>query len=269
MKIYDCFTFNDENNILEIRLNELNQYVDFFVIIEFGENHQGNKKGEKIDKKLLHKFKNKIKYYYFEKFEKKLNSWEKESFQRNQIEVGLKEAKKEDIIMISDVDEIPNLNGFDFSNVKDYVFAFSQLHSMYKLNLIRNENWIGTKLCKKEIFTSPQWLRALKVKKKYNFLRIDKFFSKTYYSKFLIIDQGGWHIGWLKNSDEIIEKINSYAHTEHNIPKFNNKDYIEDCISKNLSFLDNDDKLNLKKEIHFLPKYILDNQNKFKEWIKK
>ena len=44
MKIYDCFTFNDENNILEIRLNELNQYVDFFVIIEFGENHQGNKK---------------------------------------------------------------------------------------------------------------------------------------------------------------------------------------------------------------------------------
>ena len=100
---------------------------------------------------------------------KKLNSWEKESFQRNQIEVGLKEAKKEDIIMISDVDEIPNLNGFDFSNVKDYVFAFSQLHSMYKLNLIRNENWIGTKLCKKEIFTSPQWLRALKVKKKVQF----------------------------------------------------------------------------------------------------
>ena len=57
MKIFDCITFNDENSILEIRLNELNKYVDYFVIVEFGENHQGNKKGQKIDKVLLEKFK--------------------------------------------------------------------------------------------------------------------------------------------------------------------------------------------------------------------
>ena len=44
MNIYDCFTFNDENEILEIRLNELDKYVDYFVIVEFGETHQGNKK---------------------------------------------------------------------------------------------------------------------------------------------------------------------------------------------------------------------------------
>ena len=45
MKIFDCFTFNDENEILEIRLNELNKYVDYFVYVESGENHQGRIKG--------------------------------------------------------------------------------------------------------------------------------------------------------------------------------------------------------------------------------
>ena len=64
MKIFDCFTFNDENHVLDIRLNELNKFVDFFVIIEFGENHQGQHKGQKIDLKLLQKFKKKIKYFY-------------------------------------------------------------------------------------------------------------------------------------------------------------------------------------------------------------
>ena len=68
MKIFDCFTFNDENSILEIRLNEMTKWVDFFVIVEFGENHQGKKKGKKIDQKILNKFKDKIKYFYVEKF---------------------------------------------------------------------------------------------------------------------------------------------------------------------------------------------------------
>ena len=52
MKIFDCFTFNDENSILEIRLNEMTKWVDFFIIVEFGENHQGKKK-EKILTKIF------------------------------------------------------------------------------------------------------------------------------------------------------------------------------------------------------------------------
>ena len=269
MKIFDCFTFNDENHILEIRLNELNEHVDFFIIVEFGQNHQGKNKGKKIDEKLLNKFKKKIRYFYFEKFEPNLNSWERESFQRNQINKGLIESKNEDIVIISDIDEIPNLKKINFSEIGEYIYAFSQTHTMYKLNLIRNEKWIGTKLCKKKVFISPQWLRSLKVKKKYSFFRLDKFFSKTYYNKFKLIDNGGWHFGWLKNSDEIIKKVNSYAHTEHNIPKFNNKSYIEECIKKNVSFLDNNDKLYLNDKLNFLPKYILNNIDQFKEWIKK
>ena len=178
MKIFDCFIFNDENHILDIRLNELNKYVDFFIIVEFGQNHQGQTKGKKIDKKLFNKFEEKIKYFYIEKFEKNLSSWDRESFQRNQINKGLNNAKNDDIIMISDIDEIPNLKEINFSKIDEYVYAFSQIHSMYKLNLIRNEKWIGTKLCKKKIFVSPQWLRSLKVKKNIVFLDLINIFLR-------------------------------------------------------------------------------------------
>ena len=150
MKIFDCFTFNDENHILDIRLNELDKYVDFFVIVEFGQNHQGKNKGKKIDEKLLDKFQKKIKYFYIETFDQNLNSWERESFQRNYINKGLIESHNDDIIIISDIDEIPNLKKINFSEIYEYVFAFSQIHSMYKLNLIRNDKWIGSKLCKKK-----------------------------------------------------------------------------------------------------------------------
>ena len=100
MKIFDCFTFNDENHILDIRLNELNKYVDFFVIVEFGQNHQGKNKGKKIDEKLLDKFQKKIKYFYIETFDQNLNSWERESFQRNYINKGIIESHNDDIIII-------------------------------------------------------------------------------------------------------------------------------------------------------------------------
>jgi len=270
MKIYDCFLFNDENHILEIRLNELNKYVDYFVIVEFGQNHQGKIKGQKINSKLINKFGDKIRYYYIPKFDEKLNAWEKESFQRNQIEKGLLDARSEDIIIISDIDEIPKLNEFDFKNIGDWVYAFAQKHSMYKLNLFRANKksfWIGSKLCKKKILKSPQWLRALKVQKKYSFFRIDKYFSKTYYSKFKIIDDGGWHFGWLRNCDQIIEKINSYAHTEHNIKIYNDRNYIQNCIDRKISFLDSKDTLTLEKNTENLPKYIHKNFDKYSEWL--
>ena len=150
MKIYDCFLFNDENHILEIRINELINSVDYFVIIEFGENHQGKRKGQLINQNILKRYKEKIRYYYFDKFEPKLSVWQKENYQRNKINEGLKDANSSDIIIVSDVDEIPILEKINLSKIDDQVIAFSQLNSMYKLNLFREEkNWIGSKLCLK------------------------------------------------------------------------------------------------------------------------
>lgn len=269
MKIYDCFLFNDENHILEIRINELIGSVDYFVIIEFGENHQGKRKGQCIDQNLLKKFKEKIRYYYFDKFDPKMSVWQKENYQRNKINEGLKDANSLDIIIISDVDEIPNLKKINLSKINDQVIAFSQLNSMYKFNLFREDkNWIGSKLCLKKNLVSPQWLRALKVKKKYSFFRIDKIFSDTYYKNFLIIENGGWHFAWLRTADQILKKINAYAHTELNTLENNDIDYIEKCIQKKIVFFNKSEKLTYKKLNHLsLPKFVADNIERYSQWI--
>ena len=267
MKIFDCFTFNDENSILEIRLNEMSKYVDFFVIIEFGENHQGKKKGKKIDEKIFKNFKDKIRYVYIEKFNKNMSSWERENYQRNYIQNSLYDAKQDDIIIISDLDEIPNLKKINFNDIGNSVYAFKQINSMYKFNLVRDFNWFGSKLCKLKNLKSPQWLRSLKVHKKYNYFRIDKFFSKNYIFNFKIIENGGWHFGWIRDIDEIVNKLNSFAHIEFNNSKLKNNEYIYNCIENNINFLNTDEKLKTIK-MDLLPKYIINNKDKFKNNLK-
>ena len=269
MKIYDCIIFNGENRILEIRLNELNKFVDYFVILEFCETFTGIEKKQSIDHDLFKKFENKIRYYFISKKISEMDPWKREGIQRNQLTMGIFDSKPDDIIMISDVDEIPNLKTINFNRIGDCVYAFSLSHSMYKLNLLRQPKWIGTKLCKKKKFKSPQWLRSLKVHKKYNIFRIDKIFSRTYYSKFKILENSGWHFGWLMKPNEIVKKINSYSHTEHNIPLYNDSSYIEKCINNQINFLDKNDILVLNNSIEELPDYVKNNQKKFDEWIVK
>ena len=266
MAIYDCFLFNDENTILEIRLNELNKYVDYFVIIESKFNHQNKVKNQKINNKLLQKFKEKIIYKYIDKNFNNFSSWEIENFQRNYIFNSLKQCNSNDIVLISDLDEIPNLTDINFSEIKNEVLAFSQIHTMYKLNLLRERNWIGTKLCRFKNLKSPQWLRNLKTHKSYPFYRIDKkFFSKTYYKNIKIIQNGGWHFGWLRNTDQILEKIKSFAHTEFLKSKLNNRDHIETCVKNNINFINNE-KLE-KLDTLFLPSYIQKNLENYKDFL--
>ena len=269
IKIYDCFLFNGENLVLEIRLNQLSKFIDYFIIVEFSETHSGIKKKSSINKDILKKFKNKIRYFYIDEKLSTQNSWKRESYQRNQISKGLFDAKDDDLIIISDLDEIPNLEKINLNAIDNYVYAFSQLHSMYKINLYRNIKWIGSKMCKKRILPEPQWLRALKVHKKYGFLRIDKLFDKTYYSKFKIIENGGWHLGWLMKSSEIKKKLSAYAHTEHNNTKYNNINYINNCILKKISFLDPNDALSIDVNLVNIPSYVKKNLNNYKEWILK
>ncbi len=262
MKIYDCFTFCDENQILEIRLNELEKYVDYFVIVEAGETHQGRKKKKEINEDLLIKFKNKIRYFFIDSFNINFNSWERENFQRNYLKKGFYDAVKEDVIIISDLDEIPNLSKFDFRKIDNSIYAFNQINFMYKYNLVRDYNWIGSKLCKLKKLKSPQWLRSLKMHKKYSYFRIDKFFSSNYTFNYKIIENGGWHFGWIRSIKEIVNKLNSFAHTEYNNDIYKNYEYLNDCIEKNLNFLNTNEKLS-KIDFNLLPSYLIKNHEKF------
>ena len=267
MKVLDCFIFNDELEILDIRLNILNSYVDKFIIVESTINHQGNYKKKHFNINLFKKFEKKIKYITIEEIPKNFSAWQRENYQRNYISKGLEEFSPEDIIIVSDADEIPNLKNIDFTKLNNYYYTFEQDHFYYKLNLKKKIKWNGSKMCKIKNLRSPQWLRNLKMHKKYSILRLDKYFSKNYVFNFKIIKNGGWHFGWLKTVKNMILKIKSFAHTEHNISLYKDENFIKECVNNYINFLDIKEKLEKVEINENFPEYIRNNTEKLKNWI--
>ena len=267
MKIYDCVQFFNEEHILELRINILNKFVDFFVIAESTTDHQGNPKKLNFDLSKFKKYENKIIYVIVddtsEAIKKPHIGGESlvEQHQRNSIMKGLKNCLDDDLIILSDVDEIPDLTKLKQFNKRNKYAVFSQKAFAYKLNLLNNaeNNWHGSKMCLKKHLKSPQWLRNLKFKK-YPFWRIDKP------QNLQIIENGGWHFAYLLDSQGISKKIKSFAHGEDN--KKDNTDV--DKIEKKMEKLLHPTKgFELKKiEIdETFPNYIIENKEKLKEWI--
>ena len=112
MPIFDCFLYSNEDLILDIRLNTLDPYVEKFVIVEAAMDHQGNKKKLNFNIDNFPKFKDKISYLTIDNFPETYSSWQRENYQRNFLSKGIDDSSEEDYIMISDVDEIPNLENF-------------------------------------------------------------------------------------------------------------------------------------------------------------
>ena len=139
MAIYDCFQFFNEEHILDIRLNILNEFVDYFVVAESTSDHQGNSRKLSFDLNKFKKFKNKIIYIAVEDTEeaiKKPHKWGEslvEQHQRNSIIKGLKNCQENDLVILSDVDEIPDLTKLNFFDKKNRYAVFAQ-----KKNLIIN-----------------------------------------------------------------------------------------------------------------------------------
>jgi beta-1,4-mannosyl-glycoprotein beta-1,4-N-acetylglucosaminyltransferase len=295
MKIFDCFMYFDEDVVLDVRLNTLDQYVSKFVIVESLFTHKGDRRDLKFDIKKFNKFKNKIVYLVCEKepFEIEsinetdtenersrkfiLNAIYRENGQRNFISEGLKNANDEDFILISDLDEIPNLSNIDLNNFKEKLIFFNQEMFYYKFNLkLPNFNWVGTKSCKKKNFLSAQWLRNIK-DKNYPFYRVDLLFSKNKYTNIKFIKNGGWHFTNIKTSEEIRHKLSSYLHhREFDLNPLSTSE-IEELIKNKKAIYDlKADKRSQKfgngielenYDIKKLPNYIYNNLDKFKDWI--
>ncbi|MDG2348431.1 MAG: hypothetical protein P8L77_03095 [Gammaproteobacteria bacterium] len=273
MKIYDCFPFFNENLMLELRLNTLDKFVDYFVIVECGQTYQGTFKGKQIDHSILDKFKDKIRYIYLEdfndidvtKFNEYLHAWKREEYQRDQLAKGLYDAKPDDIIIVSDLDEISDLSKINFKDIKEDVWALEMNSCYYKFNLKYTGNWLGAKLCRYKNFKGAQWLRNLKVHKRYPWWRLDKFFAKNYVHSFKIV-KNGWHFSYLMDTKKIIKKLESFSHTEFNNEHYKNPEYIESCISNGIDLFDPQNRLE-KVEESLLPQFIIENREKFAEFI--
>ena len=230
MKIYDCFMYFDEDTVLDLRLNYLNKFVDQFIIVESKFTHRGGQKELLFDIDKYSKFKDKITYLTVDQepgdlhtinadddentLSKKyiLNAAKRENYQRNYILKGIEKADQNDLILISDLDEIPNLEKIDFNNLKAKFIFFQQKMFYYKFNLyLPSVIWTGSKGCKKKNLISPQWLRNIK-DKSYPLWRVDIFFSNNKYHDINIIKEGGWHFSYLKTPEDIEKKLKAYLH---------------------------------------------------------
>ena len=295
MKIYDCFMYFDEEVVVDVRLNTLDKFVDYFVIVESKFTHKGDPRDLKFNHKKFEKFKKKIIYLVYDEQSQKIkeirsedeiyektkkyiyNAICRENGQRNYIKKGLVEAEDEDIILVSDVDEIPDLSNVKFNKLNEKIIIFKQNMFYYKFNLhLPHLIWKGTKGCKKKYLINPQWLRNIK-NRRYSFFRIDALFSKTKYMNVKIINNGGWHFTNIKTAEEIEYKLKSYLHHREfdvnplSVNQINeiikDKKAIYDLnVDKSVSKIGSGKKLE-KFETNKLPIYIQKNLKNLKEWI--
>lgn len=295
MKIFDCFMYMNEDVVLDLRLNYLNEYIDQFIIVESTFFHNGKKKKLNFNIEKFKKFKDKIVYLVLDnepidieiinesdneetKNRKHiLNGMRRDFFQRNFIQKGLKNCDNNDIILISDIDEIPKLENFNKDSINNEIVFFKQKMFYYKFNLCSNDiNWYGTRACKKKLLKSPQWLRNLK-SKYYPYWRIDTLFYKNRVRSAKFIDDGGWHFSYLNTPEQIKNKLNNYAHYWEFQKSNLNFDSINEKINNKISVYDL--KVDMRKskfksgqkletvDLKILPKYLIENIEKYSIWI--
>lgn len=204
-KVYDCFMFFNELEILKIRLAELDPVVDYFVIVEAEESHQGRSKPLYFQENahLFAPYLHKIITYTYPKHPRGTFSWNRERWQRDAIVSALASAAPDDLILISDCDEIPRKEAvLEMEQIlKENSVATISCHQNYYsyfLNSVHEYFWIGTvataRLTLDQI--TPSVLRDLR-------------FQPT-----VLLSQSGWHFSSMGGDEAVRNKLANFAHFE-------------------------------------------------------
>jgi len=295
MKIYDCFMFFDEEMLLDLRLNIMDKYIDKFVITEATYTHSGNPKKLIFDINKFSKFKDKIIYIVVDKpppdlfrieegdslNEKQskmtLNAKKRESYQIDKTQDAINDANPDDMIIISDLDEIPNLENIDFRIINKKLIFFKQKMFYYKLNLFHQSlPWYGSKACKKKYIKTPEWLRSIK-NKKYPVWRLDILFSKFKYNNIYFAMDGGWHFSNIRTPEDLEKKLMNFLHhVDYEQSGLVLEDLKRLMNKKKLMYNHSIDKKGNKwgegaklqsTKLKEMPKYIIENAEKYRHWL--
>jgi beta-1,4-mannosyl-glycoprotein beta-1,4-N-acetylglucosaminyltransferase len=236
MKIIDCFIFYNELELLTYRLNLLNNVVDYFVIVESTHTFIGKEKNCLFNdnKHLFKDFSNKIIHIIVNDFpfkypDSNIDPWENERFQRNSIRTGLnyiKDLSHSDMIIISDVDEIPDPNTLEKIKKGDIVVDIGILEMdfyYYNLNTRFRHKWFHCKILSYDTYIHLNMTCH----------NIRHLFAQ-------IISNGGWHLSYFGDKFFIQNKIKNFSHQEYNIDNFTDLDKIENRVKNSIELFDND-----------------------------
>lgn len=269
MKIIDCFSFYNEIDILTYKLNILNDYIDYFVIVECTHTHIGNEKKLYFNenKHLFEKFNHKIIHIIADEPPIKnpslinnINRWDNDKYQKNSIARGIKcikELTDNDLIIITDLDEITNpdiLNKIKNGEIEININILEMDLYFYNLNTKFKDKWIHPKILTFKIFNQL------------NMTCNDIRYISDYYTIPKILN-AGWHLTYFADKYNIRNKLQNSGHTEYNTSKFTNLDYIQEKINTSSSLFEDDriaefikleDNNNLPTEYEkYLSKYII------------
>lgn len=282
-KIYDCFNFFNELDILDIRLNTLYDYVDYFVIVESSVKHNGEDKPfyfeenkERYSKfldKIIHykvydtpmNFQNlqdnvdetvKLIYNYINIQTNRFNrntqpDYGRDFYQKESVRRPLVNCQDDDIILISDADEIPNpelLKNINNLDLENNIYSLNQFTYYYYINCLKQKDWYGTKM---GLYKNVK-------KHSFNEIRGDQNLTTP-------LENGGWHFSFMGGEEMVKNKLLSYSARD-----MVNK-YVIDSVESNINngidpFFRS--RLEMVEIDDTYPTYILDNIDLYKHLIK-
>jgi hypothetical protein len=259
MQIYDCFTFYNEFDLLEIRLAELYNTVDHFVLVEANQTFTNRPKPYLFEENQARysQYLDKIIHVKVE-MPSSNDPWVNETHQRNAIMEGVKDAQPDDIIIISDCDEVLRASAINqMRTTSGEVFSLRMPLFNFKFNYMRTtpgEYDAWAMAARKQVMdnNSP------------NVLRNQRF--NPY--QFTIIEHAGWHFGYLGNREFLVDKAKSFSHQEVNRPEFIEQIDIEASIRERKEW---DRSQPAKYEIveldSYFPVALLNNKEKYQQYI--
>jgi beta-1,4-mannosyl-glycoprotein beta-1,4-N-acetylglucosaminyltransferase len=243
---FDCFTILNELDLLEIRLNILDEFVDNFVICESRQTFSGQEKPLNFfeNKERFSKWAGKIRYIVPENLETN-DPFERAGYQKDFTRKCLESvAVDDDVVYFGDLDEIwkPKI-------IDDKVYNLKQLNYSYYLNNRSSEEWIGTVVGKWGTFKTNDV----------------NHWRATHDN---VLDDGGWHFTNMGGFDQIVKKVSSYDHA-HEIPQEWFKEQLKANIDKGVDYLGRPydwkgNPFKMWKDENQLPEYLLTNKSKWK-----
>lgn len=223
-KVYDCFPYDGEG-VLDLRLRLLWDAVDWFVIGEAELTHVGKPKAIRFDERRYAWAMPKIRFLRIgpQVFERCANDWERENLQRIELKRGFADAADDDIVMVSDADEIPNpaLIAGAANHPRDGIRAFEQLMFYFYGDYlcVSDPFWVGTKA------VSGATARASSLQD----IRTD---PKRLGRRVTKVPDGGWHFSYLGGVETVLEKVERFVHTEMNVPEYKNREQMRQRIAR-------------------------------------
>lgn len=253
--IYDCFPFYNELELLDIRLNVLDKVVDKFVLVEGTVTHTNQKKPlyYQKNKHLFKKFHKKIIHIVVDDVPDVDMTWIIERYFFTATMRGLKKCKPNDTILISCVDEIPRPEKIlEWKNKPGKIKSFKQTSSYYFLNFANENEDTPITVTRMFKYKELKWIK-------------DIYIAHRVKPDVVIVD-GGWHFAYLGGVKRIQHKIESFAHQEFNNDKYNTKEKITQAILQGKDPYNYGWKFKVV-DINTLPRYVIENQEKFKNLI--